>query len=246
MLRAVGVVRRLAVPVVMLVAAAPARALPIQPAGLAPGESYHWMFVTRGTIDSTSADIGVYNAFVNAEAALNPDLAGLSWHAMASTESVDARINAPVTGPVFLLDTTKFTDNFVTMWDGGGKAASPRIDQFGVERPPDGGSDFWVWTGTNHDGTAQGLGLGAQPDNWVGRYTAQFLGDWLIEVHISENSLQPLYALSSPLKAQAVPAVAEPSTLSSAVIAGWLLCCYNVSRRFRRRSFSASGRSTAP
>jgi hypothetical protein len=39
-------------------------------AGPLPGESYHWMFITRGTIDAGSADIAVYNAFVNAEAPL--------------------------------------------------------------------------------------------------------------------------------------------------------------------------------
>jgi hypothetical protein len=234
-LNSIKVVRLLAVSVALLVAAIPARALPIQPPGLTPGENYHWMFVTRGAMDSTSADITVYNAFVTAEAALNPGLAGLTWHAIASTEFVDARINAPVSGPVFLLDGTKFTDGFVTMWDGAGKATSPRVDQFGVERPPDGGSDFWVWTGTDDDGTAEGLGLGGQQDNWVGRYTAQFLGDWIIEVHISENSLQPLYALSSPLKAQSVPTVPEPSTLSSIAIAG-LAFCGSAARRFRRRN----------
>ncbi|MCI0529760.1 MAG: Uma2 family endonuclease, partial [Nitrospira sp.] len=32
------------------------------------------------------------------------NLAGLSWHAIASTEAIDARVNAPVNGPVYLLD----------------------------------------------------------------------------------------------------------------------------------------------
>jgi hypothetical protein len=190
-----------------------ARALPMQPDGLAPGESYHWMFITRGTIDSTSADIAVYDAFANAEAALNPDLAGLSWHAIASTETVDARLNAPVNGPVFLLDGARFADDFPDMWDGSNVPfnAVPEIDQFGVVRVPD--SAPWVWTGTDHDGTAFGLGLGGQADNWAGRYTSVF-PTWLIEVHLGSNTEFPIYALSGPIKAQAVPTVPEPSGMA--------------------------------
>ena len=205
--------RLLVLPLVLLFTPVPARALPMQPEGLTPGQSYHWMFITRGTIDSNSADIAVYNAFVDAEAALNPDLAGLSWRAIASTEAVDARLNAPVNGPVYLLDGARFTDDFLDMWDGSNIPfnAIPEIDQFGVVRAQD---PFpWVWTGTDNDGTAFGLGLGGQADNWAGRYTSVFPA-WLIEIHIGDNTQLPLYALSNPLKAQAVPSAPEPSTLT--------------------------------
>jgi hypothetical protein len=141
------VARRTALLVALLLASASAHALPLQPPGLAPGETYHWMFITAGKIDSVSADIAVYNNFVTLEAALNPDLAGLGWHAIASTETVDARLNAPVSGKVFLLDQTQFADDFPHMWNGSSKAFSPSIDQFGAERAMD---PFpWVWTGTD-------------------------------------------------------------------------------------------------
>ena len=215
----------------LLFAPIPARALPMQPDGLTPGESYHWMFITRGTIDAVSADIAVYNAFVNAEAALNPDLAGLSWHAIASTGTVDARLNAPVNGPVFLLDGARFADDFPDMWDGSNVPfnAVPEIDQFGVVREPD--PVPWVWTGTDNDGTVQGVGLG-DSDPWAGRYTSVFPA-WLIEVHLGSNTEIPMYALSNPLKAQAVPSVPEPSTLT---LVGILLGGLALGGRAARRS----------
>jgi hypothetical protein len=204
--------RSFVLPLALLFAAAPARALPMQPDGLIPGQSYHWMFITRGAIDAVSADIAVYDAFVSAEAALNPDLAGLSWHAIASTEAADARSNAPVNGPVYLLDGARFADDFPDMWDGSNVPfnAVPEIDQFGVVREPDPAP--WVWTGTDPDGTAHGVGLGGS-EPWAGRYTSVF-PDWLIEIHMWEGLQAPLYALSSPIKAQAVPSVPEPSTLT--------------------------------
>jgi hypothetical protein len=204
-------------PLALLFASVPARAVPMQPDGLAPGETYHWMFLTRGAIDAMSADIAVYNAFVNVEAALNPDLSGLTWRAIASTEAIDARVNAPVHGPVFLLDGSRFADDFLDMWDGSNVPANaiPEIDQFGVVREPD--PTPWVWTGTFFDGTVQGLGLGdSQP--WAGRYTSVFPA-WLIDVHLSSFSPHPMYALSFPIKAETVPSVAEPSSLTFVALA---------------------------
>jgi hypothetical protein len=71
----------------------------------------------------------------------------------------------------------------------------------------------WVWTGTSSDGTAQGLGLGGQSDNWAGRYTSVFPA-WILKIHMWEGVQAPLYALSNPLKAEAVPSVPEPSALT--------------------------------
>ncbi len=47
-----------------------------RPTGLSPGDEYQLAFVTSGTTDATSADIGTYNDFVNLQAALNPSLTG--------------------------------------------------------------------------------------------------------------------------------------------------------------------------
>jgi hypothetical protein len=49
-----------------------ASAIPISlttPAGLNPGDTFRFVFVTTGTIDAISSDIEVYNRFVNTQAA---------------------------------------------------------------------------------------------------------------------------------------------------------------------------------
>lgn len=203
--------------VAALLTPAPALALPLQPLDLLPGESYHWFFITRGTMTSTSNDIADYNAFVNAEAALNPDLSGLTWHAVASTESIDARVNAPISGPVYFLDGRRFQDGFLEMWDGSNVGTLvPRIDQFGLDRPVD--PLPWVWTGTDVDGTVHAQGLGGAAHNWAGQYTSTF-ASWIFSSHFSATVEFPLYALSSPIKAQAVPPVPEPAMCALLAIA---------------------------
>jgi len=54
---------------------------------LAPGSSYFLAFVTADTHDALSSDIGVYDAFVTAEADLDPTLAALdtTWKVIGST-----------------------------------------------------------------------------------------------------------------------------------------------------------------
>ena len=95
----------------------------VVPADLNPGDPYHLVFVTQGMRDGTSAAIADYDAFVNAEAALNPSVTGtgVQWYAIASTASVSARDHAVVGAnvPVYLLDgTTKIADGYADIWDG--------------------------------------------------------------------------------------------------------------------------------
>ena len=74
----------------------------IPPIGLAPGMQYQLIFVTRDGRDATSSNIADYNAFVTAQAALNPLLPLTTWHAVASTVAVNAATNAPSLGlPVY-------------------------------------------------------------------------------------------------------------------------------------------------
>jgi prepilin-type N-terminal cleavage/methylation domain-containing protein len=197
-------------------------ALPIQPPGLQLGDVYHWMFVTHGTRDATSADIADYNAFVMAEAALNPALTGtnqgVQWYVIGSTATVHARDNAFVQGPVYLLDGSRFSDGFADMWccpGDGDIHPRPNIDQFGVERPQ---PNLWAWTGTNQNGTSQpGLELGAPAapglDIIVGNQG--FQAEAWIAASQQERDLDfPFYALSAPIKAGSdTTVVPEPSTM---------------------------------
>ena len=78
----------------------------IPPVGLAPGSQYQVIFVTGTTTNANSADIGYYNNIVQTEAGVAAAFfglpGGLTWHAVASTPTTDARDNAPSLGlPVY-------------------------------------------------------------------------------------------------------------------------------------------------
>ena len=95
------------------------------PTSLNLGDSYRLAFLTSGTRDATSSDIGVYNSFVQSAADAVPALAslGATWKAIGSTASVDARdntgTNPATTGvPIFLLNNTKLADDNADLWDG--------------------------------------------------------------------------------------------------------------------------------
>ncbi len=92
------------------------------PPGLSPGDTYHLVFVTEGYTNATSSDIDYYNAFVQSEAARNPSLTGtemgVTWRVIASTSAIDARDNAHVEAPVYLLNGTKVADDHADFWDG--------------------------------------------------------------------------------------------------------------------------------
>lgn len=73
---------------------AQAQVVPVPP-DLNVGDEYRLLFVTNSLTDALSADIAVYNVLVAAEAAAVPqlDALGTIWTAVASTPTVDARIN---------------------------------------------------------------------------------------------------------------------------------------------------------
>lgn len=69
---------------------------------LPAGTQYQLVFATAGELVPSSTSIGYYNAFVTAEAALSASLPVTTWHAVASTASINANANAPSGGlPVY-------------------------------------------------------------------------------------------------------------------------------------------------
>ena len=124
--------RRTSVVIAMLagcLVAASASATPISlatPAGLNPGDQFRFVFVTLGTITAESSDIEVYNSFVNTQAA-GATYGGstVSWKAIGSTDTVDARDNVGGFGtsvPVYLVDGTRVANDLREgsggMWSG--------------------------------------------------------------------------------------------------------------------------------
>ena len=149
----------LLVPAVALLLQASADAAPFLPTSVTPGSPYHLMFVTQDGRDAASANIADYNAFVNAQAALNPTLTGadvgVTYFAVGSTGAIDARANALVTAPVYNFNDQKIADSFTDIWDGA-LDAPVAFDQFVAGGFPD------MFTGSDNAGFAiLGSELGA-------------------------------------------------------------------------------------
>ena len=188
-------------------------AVPDVPLGVAPGSVYHWAFVTQGTRDATSTAIADYNAFVSAEANAAGSLtasAGIAnWYAIASTDAVDARDNAVVSGPVFLVHGGRLADSAADFWDGSIKAVFSR-DQFNNLI-----SVGNVWTGSTASGEAVRvppggygfngyLGTTASPRAGVG-YTYSIGSSWALGTYKEPTESLHLYALSPALTAVPLP-----------------------------------------
>jgi hypothetical protein len=186
---------------------------------LPPGTIYHLAFVSDGLRDATSAQISEYDAFVNADADANPDLADIQWLALASTPTVDAIDHVPVSGPVFRLDGEFVAADGEDLWDGfievplsitpSGATAQPAL----------------VWTGTGRFGLEKslqgGCGLGADPGCNGSPFQISSLGDsrspgrWIDAARsATQTELHRLYAASEPLS---VP-IPEPCGLASLLL----------------------------
>jgi len=137
--------------------------LPV-PTGLNPGtgklwavgDTYHLAFVTSTTRDATDPNISTFNAFVNTAAGLSTltDINHIPWSVIGSSQNDaitdPARLNAPVSGPVYLVDgTTMVAAGYADIWDG--------TLAHGIDKDQNGTSvavGTAVWTGTvNANGT---------------------------------------------------------------------------------------------
>ena len=151
-------------------ASAAQAALVVVPPDLAVGDQYRLVFVTEGKRDATSTDIDDYNTFVTSQVrlsilpgttdtalyqALNAagiDPNTITWKAIGSTASVDARDNTGTnptlsTGvPIYLIDGNRVANNNADIWDGSILT--------GIDRTPqESGVLTLVWSGTSDDGT---------------------------------------------------------------------------------------------
>jgi hypothetical protein len=195
--------------VILLISAPLTHAISI-PAGLLPGDTFHWAFVTQGTHDATSSSIADYNDFVTQQAALSEALTvGLGdWHAIGSTAAVNAIDNVGVVGPVFRLDGIRLADSAADLFDGS-IMAPLKINQFEVEYAS------VVWSGTMSDGQAKspaelGSATGASS---IGLATSAADDGWIdFNLTIGNIDLFPFYAISSPVTIPGAP-VPEPTTI---------------------------------
>ncbi len=171
-----------------------------QPDGLSAGETYQLAFVTSTVTDATRSDLQYYFDFVNAAAALNPDLAQFNFRPIISNETNDAQFVAYVWGPVYNLNGDMVATNKVDMWDGRLLAPiSHNQHQQSVSSK--------VWTKTTTTGIYKPTIHPPAPINttFVG-HSMDVGNGWIDREYRPTWAEYPLYALSDPISAVPVPA----------------------------------------
>lgn len=171
-----------------------AHAALIVPDGLMPGESYQLAFVTSGTTAATSTDIAFYNALVQS-AANAAGMGSVTWSVIGSTATVNANVNAPVTGKVFNMNGELVASSYADFWDG------THTVGVGIDYDENNNArNFNVWTGSTTSGTSSSTAaLGNATVVW-GESTFASSG-WIARDTNNATVAYALYALSAPLTA---------------------------------------------
>ena len=121
------------------------------PTGLKTGDQFRIIFVTPGTTDATSPDIGTYDTFVNQQAGgATYNGQTIHWSAIGSTDSIGAKDHIGVTGAaVFMANGQEVaaSDDSAGLWSGNAPLHDPSQDLAGNVYT---GS---IWTGTSGIGT---------------------------------------------------------------------------------------------
>lgn len=210
------------------------------PSGLNPGDQFRIVFLTVGTTQATSGDIGYYNTFVNNDAISQAGGIGnnvlygstvLTWTAIASTNAVSAISNIGSFGvPVYLGSGTRITasDTETGLWSGSLLAPINEFltDPFFY--------DTSVWTGTLTTGSSAGsftLGSGSGFGSLPG-LSNKSNGEWVETEAVPSNFSNNMYGIS-----QVLTAVPEPATCTMAV-AGLAGLALSMVRRRKRASRS--------
>lgn len=202
-----------------------AHGLPIDlttPAGLNPGDTFRFVFVTdgqlygnTGTINAVSSNISDYNTFVNAQAA-GATYGGvtISWKAIGSTATVHARDNVGgynTLVPIYIVDGTRvandLTENTGGFWSGSLLGTGPSRTK--IHLAVDGTDvNSYTWTGTNDDGTAYSgyeLGNGGSAEYGDSNATSGFLA----YSDDDPSYTMPMFAMSATLTVAGPAAVPE-------------------------------------
>lgn len=200
-----------------------AHAFVVAPPGLSDGDEYRYVFVTSTLTDATSDQISIYNGFVQSAAdnSAPVNALGLTWSAIASTSSVDARDNTgtnPNTDgagvPLYLLDGTKIADDYNDLWDGSIDAPL-NLTETGVTLISAGEFDP-VWAGSESDGTASVGPLGSTETFGASFGAYSGTGNWITEEFTDPVNTLPVYAISG------VITVPEPTSLALLGLGGLL------------------------
>jgi hypothetical protein len=169
---------------------------------LPAGSQYQFIFVTSDSDTATSTSVADYNAFVTAQAALSTTLPATTWHAVVSTSTVNANVNAPWVSclPVYNTDGILVASGTTGLYTSPGALLAPIFfTQDGTAKQTN------VWTGSGGLGAA--LDPMGTPDPGFGSSGASNL-DWIHNSAVTTATQLSLYALSGPIT------VPEPTTLT--------------------------------
>ena len=181
------------------------------------GDTYHIIFLSSTTADlGTGAhDIDYWNTFVSTTYGATSALSGYSkipWKVLGSTTLVDAKDNASIAGPVFMLAAENQSFQIATgdtdMWDGSNPYPI-NIDEQGVAQY----TSKEVWTGSSNAGVKVGSReLDAGSITRAGDSRSGSEGAWMSSGTWNKAfaSLYRFYVVSEPLTI-----VGPPGTLIS-------------------------------
>jgi len=168
------------------------------PPNLPPGYTYQIAFVTEHGIAATSDDIDVYNNFVTTEAAplaqYLPD--GVTWHAVVSTSTVNANVNAPFVLGAFVYNTLGYA---VANANYGIYQTQLQAPIDGTQHGPSGTIMYTaVWTGSDYLGNALNtVGSGSSVVTYGDSGSAT--GNWANAGTASSSVAFSIYGISSPI-----------------------------------------------
>jgi len=197
--------------------------------GLSDGDTFHLAFVSSDMHKAGSQDITTYNDVLQ-NLANNSSIGGmgdLSWKMLGSTTAVDARDNAPVSGPVYLTDGSKVADDAADFWDGSHAVVMNKNENGATF------SEGWSWTftGSNSDGTAaSGTALGNQTHPTTVGYADQKAANWMFGHSPGHDNMARYYALSELITVGANP-IPEPGTMGLLMLGLVGLLCRRGSHR---------------
>lgn len=182
---------------------------PLVPPGLVSGNSFHFVFATNedGVIGSTNTIEELNNYVINVANNLNGetgsivDQIGAQWFVIgsgvtSSTNSaiIDARDNAAVSGPVYLLDGQLVATGYADIWDGTIATGDINLHEDGVTTGLPGNV---AHTGTEADGTAnvnRSFGTSATDDGRIQRGVTG--SSWINQGSETDRNNRAIYALS--------------------------------------------------
>ena len=194
----------------------------LTPSGLSDGDQFRLIFVTSGTGDATSSNIGVYNTFVqNRAAAGHMEIRAYSsqFRVVGSTAAVDARDNTKTTGtgvPIYWLNGAKVANNYADFYDANwSNEANPKNESgegFTVSA-----ENLIIYTGTNDIGQGVNNNELGQPYTTYGRLDYERSGgaDNPLNTSNQDSSMQGnFYALSPVFTVTSAPVITDVSVTS--------------------------------